>query len=121
MFFGLTNSPSTFQTMMNNFFHDLIMEGVVCVYLNNIFIFSKTLEEQCWVTQIVLKRLRKHKLFLQYDKCEFGQTSIEYLGLIISEGEIRMDPVKVARVTEWPTPIKKKEVQSFLGFTNLYH
>jgi hypothetical protein len=46
--------------------------------------------------------------------------SIEYLGLIVSEGEIRMDPVKVARVAEWPTPTKKKEVQSFLGFANFY-
>jgi hypothetical protein len=53
MFFGLTNSPSTFQTMMNNIFHNLIMEGVVCVYLDDILIFSKT-----------LKRLQKHKLFL---------------------------------------------------------
>ena len=50
MFFGLTNSPSTFQTMMNDIFHDLIMEGVVCVYLDDILIFSKTLEEQCQVT-----------------------------------------------------------------------
>jgi hypothetical protein len=55
MFFGLTNSPSMFQTMMNNIFHDLIMEGVVCVYLDNILIFSKTLEEQCRVTRIVLE------------------------------------------------------------------
>jgi hypothetical protein len=106
--------------MMNDIFHNLIMEGVVCVYLDNILIFSKTLEEQRWVIQIVLERLRKHKLFLQHDKCEFEQTSIEYLSLIISKGEICMDPVKVAGVTEWPTPTKKKEVQSFLGFANFY-
>ena len=55
MFFGLTNSPSTFQTMMNDIFHDLIMEGVVCIYLDDILIFSKMLEEQCGVTQIVLE------------------------------------------------------------------
>ena len=55
MFFGLTNSPSTFQTMMNDIFHDLIMEGVVCVYLDDILIFSKTLEEQRRVTRIVLE------------------------------------------------------------------
>jgi hypothetical protein len=55
MFFGLTNSPSTFQTMMNNIFHDLIMEGVVCVYLDDILIFSKTLEEQHQVMRIVLE------------------------------------------------------------------
>jgi hypothetical protein len=121
MFFGLTNSPSTFQTMMNDIFHDLIMEGVVCVYLDDILIFSKTLKEQCWVTRIVLEQLQKHKLFLRHDKCKFEQTSIEYLSLIVSEGEIHMDLVKVAGVAEWPTLTKKKEVQSFLGFTNFYH
>jgi hypothetical protein len=68
----------------------------------------------------MLERLRQHKLFLQHDKCKFEKTTIEYLGLIISEGEIRMDPVKVAGVTEWPTPTTKKEVQSFLGFANFY-
>ena len=69
----------------------------------------------------MLERLRKHKLYLRHNKCEFEWTSIEYLGLIISDGEIRMDPVKVAGVTKWPTPTKKKEVQSFLGFANFYH
>jgi hypothetical protein len=94
------------------------MEGVVCVYLDDILIFSKTLKEQRRVMWIVLERLQKHKLFLWHNKCEFKQMSIKYLGLIISKGEIHMDPVKVAGVTEWPTLTKKKEVQSFLGFTN---
>jgi hypothetical protein len=120
MFFGLTNSPSTFQMMMNDIFHDLIMEGVVCVYLDDILIFTKCLEEHHQVTWLVLEQLREHKLFLKHKKCEFKWTTIEYLGLIILEGEICMDPVKVAGVTEWPTPMKKKEVQSFLGFANFY-
>src|ERR1700733_108126 len=68
MFFGLTNSPSTFQTMMNDIFQDLIHEGVVCVYLNDILIFTKTIAEHCRVSRLVLERLRKHKLFLQHDK-----------------------------------------------------
>jgi hypothetical protein len=121
MFFGLTNSPSTFQTMMNNIFQNLIMEGVICVYLVNILIFMKSIEEHCHITRLVLKRLCKHKLFLWHDKCEFEQTTIEYLGLIVSKGKIHMDPVKVAGVMEWPTPTMKKKVQSFLGFTNFYH
>ena len=62
-----------------------------------------------------------HKLFLKHEKCEFEQTTIEYLGLIISEGEIHIDPAKVAGIMEWPTPTKRKEVQSFLGFANFYH
>ena len=74
MFFGLTNSPATFQTMMNDIFQDLIMEGVVCVYLDDILIFTRTLEEHRRVTRIVMERLRKHKLFLRLDKCEFERT-----------------------------------------------
>ena len=58
MFFGLTNSPATFQTMMNEIFQDLIMEGVVCVYIDDILIFTKTLEEHRRVTKIVMERLR---------------------------------------------------------------
>jgi hypothetical protein len=119
MFFGLTNSPSTFQTMMNDIFQDLIMEGVICVYLDDILIFMKSIEEHRHVIRLVLEQLHKHKLFLRHDKF-FEQTTIKYLGLIILEGEICMDPVKVAGVMEWPTPKSKKEVQLFLGFANFY-
>ena len=120
MFFGLTNSPATFQTMMNEIFQDLISEGVVCVYLDDILIFTETMEEHDQVTRLVLERLRQYKLYLQHDKCEFAKTKIEYLRLIISHGQVEMDPVKIAGVVEWPTPSNKKEVQSFLGFTNFY-
>ena len=120
MFFGLTNSPATFQTMMNDIFQDLITEGVVCVYLDDILIFTETMEEHDRVTRLVLERLRQYKLYLRHDKCEFARTKIEYLGLIISHGQAEMDPVKIAGVAEWPTPDSKKEVQSFLGFTNFY-
>src|SRR5262245_65049086 len=70
---------------------------------------------------MVMERLRKHKLYLRYDKCEFERTRIEYLGVIISHNRVEMDPVKVSGVAEWPTPTNKKEVQSFLGFANFYH
>jgi len=120
MFFGLTNSPSTFQTMMNEIFQDLVMEGVVCVYLDDILIYTKTMEEHCHITCLVLERLHKHKLFLQHDKYEFKCTQIEYLGLVVAHRSIAMDPIKVAGVAEWPVPKTKKELQSFLGFTNFY-
>jgi len=87
MFFGLTNSPATFQTMMNEIFN-MISEGIVVVYLDDILIFTKTLEEDREVTRRVLKRLSEHKLFLRPEKCEFEKTKIEYLGLIISEDHV---------------------------------
>ncbi|SJL15094.1 uncharacterized protein ARMOST_18576 [Armillaria ostoyae] len=120
MFFGLTNSPATFQWMMNDIFKDLIATGKITVYLDDILIFSKTLEEHRKTTRHVLALLRKHKLFLKAEKCEFEVLETEYLGVIISEGSIRMDPIKLAGIAEWPTPTKKKELQSFLGFANFY-
>ncbi|SJK98309.1 uncharacterized protein ARMOST_01574 [Armillaria ostoyae] len=120
MFFGLTNSPATFQWMMNDIFKDLISEGKVTIYLDDILIFTKDLDEHRRIVRRVLQRLRENKLFLKAEKCEFEVLETEYLGVIISEGQIRMDPVKLAGIAEWPTPTKKKELQSFLGFTNFY-
>ena len=120
MFFGLTNSPATFQTMMDGIFEDLISEGVVMVYLDNILIFTKTLEEHRKVVHWVLELLQQHGLSLKPEKCEFEKTSIEYLGVVASHNLVKMDPAKLARVAEWPTLSNKKEVQSFLGFTNFY-
>jgi len=120
MFFGLCNSPATFQTMMDDIFDGLIMEGVVVVYLDDILIFTETLKEHRRITWRVMELLRKNNLFLKPEKCEFKKTEVEYLGVIISQDSIKMDPVKVAGVTEWPIPSNRKEVQSSLGFTNFY-
>jgi hypothetical protein len=120
MYFGLTNSPATFQTMMNEIFQDLITEGIVSVYLDDILIFTNSLEEHRWVTRLVLNHMREHKLYLRLEKCEFEKTKIEYLSVIISHNKVEMDPVKIAGVADWPMPSNKKEVQSFIGFVNFY-
>jgi hypothetical protein len=59
-------------------------------------------------------------LYLHHDKCEFAKFQIEYLSFIISHGQVEMNPVKIEGVAQWPTPDSKKEVQSFLVFTNFY-
>ncbi len=120
MFFGLTNSPTMFQWMMNNIFRDLIGEGKVTIYLDNILIFSKDLKEHREIVRRVLQRLWENKLFLKAEKCKFEVLETEYLSVIISENSIRMDPVKIAGIAEWPMPTKKQELQSFLGFMNFY-
>ncbi len=120
MFFGLTNSPATFQWMMNDIFRDLIREGKVTIYLDDILIFSKDLNEHQQIVKHVLQHLHENKLFLKAEKCKFEVLETEYLGIIISQDSVQMDPVKIAGIAEWPTPMKKKELQSFLGFTNFY-
>ena len=120
MYFGLTNSPATFQTMMNDIFQDLILSGDVMVYLDDILIAHSDLRTHRRIVAEVLRRLRKHKLYLRPEKCEFEKSEIEYLGVIISHDHVRMDPVKVAGVAAWPTPSNRKDVQQFLGFTNFY-
>jgi len=120
MFFGMTNSPATFQTMMNDIFRDLIAEGIMVVYLDDILIFTRTEEEHTKAIRQVLQVLQEHKLFLCPEKCEFCKEQIEYLGLVVSENKVSIDPVKVVGVREWPTPENKTDVQAFLGFVNFY-
>lgn len=76
MFFGLTNSPATFQMMMNDLFQNLITDGVVIIYMDNILIFTKTLEEHRNVTREVLKILRDNNLLMKPEKCEWEKTKI---------------------------------------------
>ena len=120
MFFGLMNSPATFQTMMNDILAELIRDGTVCVYMDDILIFSQSQNGLQQATQQVLDVLRCHKLYLKVEKCEFNREQIEYLGLIISHDRVTMDPIKVSAVVDWPQPCNRKEMQSFLGFTNFY-
>jgi hypothetical protein len=83
-------------------FHIEIYNGQVIVYMDNILIFSTTLEQHHKKVCNIVQILHNHKLLLKLHKCLFDQTQIEYLGLIISENTIEMDPIKVKGVTDWP-------------------
>ena len=98
----------------------MIAEGVVCVYLDDILIFTKMLSEHQTITQRVLECLQEYNLCLKPEKCKFKHTQIEYLRVIVLEGMVEMDLVKVSGVLEWPEPWNKREVQSFVGFVNFY-
>jgi hypothetical protein len=121
MFFGLRNSPATFQTMMDKIFRDEIQEGWVKIYMDDIVI-ATTDDEVLHSLQVdhILNKLAKHDLFFKPEKCHFYQREVEYLGVIIGNGKIQMDPIKVKGITDWPTPTTVKEVCSFLGFCNFY-
>lgn len=120
MFFGLTNSPATFQTMMDEILHPLIKTGKVMVYLDDILIMTETLGEHIKLTRQVLTILHHHKLYLKPEKCDWIQEQVEYLGHIVSYQKIQMDPAKVNAITDWRAPSNKKQLQSFLGFANYY-
>jgi len=106
--------------MMNNIFRTLIAKGIVVVYLDDILIFTKMEEKHEQAVWRVLEVLTEHKLFLCLKKCEFHRKQIEYLGLVILENTVEMDPVKVAGVCDWPTLENRTDVQAFIGFVNFY-
>src|SRR6266478_3978873 len=120
MFFRLCNSPATFQMMMNDILQDFIHNGKAICYMDDILVYSRTLSDHQQIVCQVLTTLRKRRLFLKPEKCKFEQKEVKYLRLVISKDHVAMDPTKVCGVTEWPTPMKVKEVQSFLGFVNFY-
>jgi RNase H-like domain found in reverse transcriptase/Reverse transcriptase (RNA-dependent DNA polymerase) len=129
MFFGLTNSPATFQTMMNSIFSEEIAEHWITIYMDDMAIYIKkkedetelqhTLRHRSYVCRILAKLL-KHNLFLKPEKCTFEQPSIEFLGVQVSKGTVHMDDVKVEKVHKWLPPSNVTEVRKFLGFTGYY-
>jgi hypothetical protein len=106
--------------MMNDIFVDLIAEGRVVVYLDDILIYLEHLEDHRATVKEVLWILQENKLFLKPEKSEFEQREVKYLGVIVGDGKIRMDPIKVEGVQQWATPRNIKDIQSFLGFLNFY-
>lgn len=117
--FGLTNAPSTFQHLINHVFHDMLDKFVIA-YLDDILIFSDTKEEHEKHVKQVLARLKENKLYAKAEKCDFYAEEIEFLGYLVSNKGIRMDPAKVKSVIEWPRPRNIKEIRGFLGFANFY-
>ena len=120
MFFGLCNSPTTFQNMMNDILAEEINERWVLVYIDNILIFSDNKPTLRKNTLHVLKKLKDNNLYCNLDKCAFEVDEVNYLGMIILENQIKMDLMKLAGIQDWPTPTTVKQVRSFLGFSNFY-
>src|SRR5258706_11139137 len=104
MFFGLCNSPTTFQTMMNNILHPFIDCNEAICYMDNILIYSSSLMDHWRITQEILQTLHSYKLFLRPEKCKFECQEVDYLGLVISKDHVVMDPVKVQGVMDWLQP-----------------
>ena len=120
MFFRMCNSPATFQSMMDHIFKDEIYNKWIIVYIDDILIFHKTKKGLERITKGILQKLCENDLYLKPGKCEFAKTRIEYLGMILKEGKVLMDPTKLIGISEWPEPRTTKQVWSFLRFGNFY-
>ena len=117
--FGLCNAPSTFERLMENIMTGLQWE-VLLIYLDDIIVFGKTVEEEIQRLRLVFQRLREANLKLKPKKCALFQKSVLYLGHVVSEAGITTDPEKIQVVREWPTPKCLREVRSFIGLTSYY-
>uniref|UniRef100_A0A3P9JC12 Gypsy retrotransposon integrase-like protein 1 n=1 Tax=Oryzias latipes TaxID=8090 RepID=A0A3P9JC12_ORYLA len=116
---GITNAPSTFQRLMERCMGDINLEEVL-VFLDDLIVFSDSLEEHEKRLEHVLQRLRENGLKLSPQKCKFFQTSVRYLGHIVSRNGVETDPEKIAAIKTWPVPQTLKQLKSFLGFAGYY-
>jgi len=111
MYFGMCNSPVTFQLMMDTLFCELIMTGKIVIYMDNILIFTQTIEEHRDIVRRVLQILADNKLSLHPKKCKFHQTKVDYLGVILSQNSVEANPTKIKGVANWPEPRDRREVR----------
>ena len=119
MSFGLCNAPSTFQALMNDIL-GRYLRNFVLVFFDDILIYSKTWEEHLQHIRQVLALLQLNSVFLKKSKCSFGQTKVGYLGHIISDQGVIVDPEKIEAITSWPQPVTVKQLKGFLGLAGYY-
>jgi len=117
--FGLTNALVNFMCLMNNVLCSYLDKFVI-VFIDDILVYSKNKEEHEEHLAVILQLLREHKLYEKFDKCDFFQTQIHYLGHIVSKDGVAVDPKKVKATMEWPTPKNVAKVRSFMELAGYY-
>ena len=115
MLFWLTNTPVAFMDLMNRVFRPFAV-----VFIDDIFVYSKDREDHDTYLRVVLETLRKKQLYAKLSKCEFWLGEVSFLGHIVSEEGIRVEPKKIELITEWKPPRNVTEVRSFLGLAGYY-
>uniref|UniRef100_A0A0A9DIN0 Reverse transcriptase domain-containing protein n=1 Tax=Arundo donax TaxID=35708 RepID=A0A0A9DIN0_ARUDO len=119
MSYGLTGAPATFQNIMNTILRPLLCKGVL-VFIDDILIYSRTLEEHVSLLRQVLHILIEHQLKVKLSKCAFVQQQLTYLGHVISAAGVSTDSKNIEPVRAWSTPTNAKEVHGFLGLAGYY-
>jgi hypothetical protein len=114
MSFGLCNAPTTFMQVMNDVFSQFLDDFVI-VYLDDILIFSGNWDEHVRHVKQVLDTLKRENLHVKFSKCEFGKTSLAYLGHIVGGGQLKIDPSKIDVIVNWPEPKSLTKVRRFLS------
>ena len=118
MFFEMTNSPATFQAMMNEILRDLINEEKVAAFVDNVLVGTKMEDGHDEIVKEILKRLEENNLYVKLEKCVWKARKIEFLGVIIGPNGIEIEAEKVDGVLSWLEPKNVKDVRKFLGLTN---
>lgn len=117
--FCLCNAPSTFQRLMQQLFVDQQCQSLL-LYLDDIVVFSSTVEQHLERLEVVLERLQGQGFKANLEKCGFFQREVRYLGHVVSDQGVSTDPSKVEVVANWPVPTTVSELRSFLGFASYY-
>jgi len=120
MFFGITNSPATFQAMMNEILRDMINEGKVAAFVDNVLVGTEMEEGHDEIVEEVLRRLEENNLYVKPEKCAWKVRKIGFLEVVIEPSGIEMEKEKVDKVLSWPEPRNVKDVGKFLGLANYY-
>ena len=119
--FGLTNSPATFQAIMNELLRDLINTGKAAVFIDDVIVGTEDEEGHNELVAEIVKRLEENNLYVKLEKCKWKVREVGFLGVVIGSESIKMEEEKVKEVLQWPTPKYIKDIQKFLELANYYH
>ncbi|CAA0813692.1 Uncharacterized mitochondrial protein AtMg00860, partial [Striga hermonthica] len=117
--FGLSNAPAVFMDLMNRVFHPFLDQFVI-VFIDDILVYSRDIDQHKEHLRIVLETLRREKLYAKFSKCEFWLNRVAFLGHIVTARGIEVDPSKIEAVSKWDMPRSAADVRSFLGLAGYY-